>query len=170
MIATSPFNSTSNNCRLPLIENAFLLATARRFLRDPAYPPLNPIRSVHYFLPIIEELLDQPPPPAYFDYLRTKLAPLLTPDTHNLDLPKPALFIFLHFLVSADIRIRSCLRGTYFFQGVAGDNLTFGLRLRVLIRISVAAQRTSIQRRQATTAKSSNLLCLLSNELNSHTL
>ena len=66
---------------LSLIENAFLLATARRLLRDPAYPPLNPIRSLHYFLPLIEELLDQPPPPAYFDYLRTKLAPLLTPDT-----------------------------------------------------------------------------------------
>jgi hypothetical protein len=64
---------------LSLIENAFLLATARRLLRDPAYPPLNPIRSLHYFLPVIAELRDQPPPPAYFDYLRTKLAPLLTP-------------------------------------------------------------------------------------------
>lgn len=63
---------------LSLIENAFLLATARRLLRDPSYPPLNPIRSLHYFLPVIEELLDQPPPPAYFDYLRTKLAPLLS--------------------------------------------------------------------------------------------
>lgn len=64
---------------LSLIENAFLLATARRLLRDPSYPPLNPIRSLHYFLPVIKELLDQPPPQAYFDYLRTKLAPLLTP-------------------------------------------------------------------------------------------
>ena len=64
---------------LSLIENAFLLATARRLLRDPSYPPLNPIRSLHYFLPVIQELLDHPPPPAYFDYLRTKLAPLLTP-------------------------------------------------------------------------------------------
>lgn len=64
---------------LSLIENAFLLATARRLLRDPAFPPLNPIRSLHYFLPVIQELLDQPPPPHYFQYLRTKLAPYLNP-------------------------------------------------------------------------------------------
>lgn len=68
---------------LSLIENAFLLATARRLLRDPSYPPLNPIRSLHYFLPVIEELLDQSPPQAYFDYLRSKLAPFLTPANHS---------------------------------------------------------------------------------------
>lgn len=62
------------NVPLPVIESAFLLATARRLLRDPSYPPLNPIRSLHYFLPVIEELLDQPPPPAYIQYLRHKLA------------------------------------------------------------------------------------------------
>lgn len=59
---------------LALIEAAFLLATARRLLRDPSYPPLNPIRSLHYFLPLIEELRDQPPAPSYLDYLRRKLA------------------------------------------------------------------------------------------------
>lgn len=64
---------------LSLIENAFLLATARRLFRDPSYPPLNPVRSLHYFLPVIQELLDQPPPPSYFDYLRRKLAPYLSP-------------------------------------------------------------------------------------------
>ncbi|HKZ76840.1 MAG TPA: hypothetical protein VJ124_00845 [Pyrinomonadaceae bacterium] len=64
---------------LSLIDNAFLLATARRLLRDPSYPPHNPIRSLHYFLPVIEELLDQSPPPAYFAYLRSKLALLLNP-------------------------------------------------------------------------------------------
>lgn len=66
---------------LPLIEAAFLLATARRLFRDPSYPPLSPIRSLHYFLPLIEELLHQPPPPPYIDYLRRKLAPHLTPAT-----------------------------------------------------------------------------------------
>lgn len=59
---------------LAIIEAAFLLATARRLLRDPSYPPLNPIRSLHYFLPVIEELLDQPPALSYVDYLRRKLA------------------------------------------------------------------------------------------------
>ena len=59
---------------LPLIEAAFMLATARRLLRDPSYPPLNPIRSLHYFLPVIEELRDQPPAPSYLEYMRRKLA------------------------------------------------------------------------------------------------
>lgn len=59
---------------LALIEAAFLLATARRQLRDPSYPPLSPIRSLHYFLPLIDELLDQPLTPNYLAYLRHKLA------------------------------------------------------------------------------------------------
>ncbi len=59
---------------LALIEAAFLLASARRLLRDPSFPPLNPIRSLHYFLPVIDELLDQPLSPTYINYLRHKLA------------------------------------------------------------------------------------------------
>lgn len=62
------------NVPLPLIESAFLLATTRRLLRDPSYPPLSPIRSLHYFLPVIEELRDQPLSPSYIQYLRHKLA------------------------------------------------------------------------------------------------
>jgi len=69
---------------LSLIENAFLLATARRLLRDPSYPPLNPIRSLHYFLPLIQELRHQPTPSTYFDYLRRKLASISHP-LSNLD-------------------------------------------------------------------------------------
>jgi hypothetical protein len=64
---------------LSLIEAAFLLATARRLLRDPNYPPLNPIRSLHYFLPVIDELLDKAPAPSYLQYLRRKLASHLSP-------------------------------------------------------------------------------------------
>lgn len=59
---------------LALIEAAFLLATASRLLRDPSLPPLCPIRSLHYFLPVIQELRDQPPAPSYLEYLRRKLA------------------------------------------------------------------------------------------------
>lgn len=62
------------NVPLSAVEAAFLLATARRVLRQPSYPPLNPIRSLHYFLPVIVELLDQPLSPAYLQYLRCKLA------------------------------------------------------------------------------------------------
>ena len=34
--------------------------------------PLGPIRSLHYFLPIIEELLARPVPESYVAYLRGK--------------------------------------------------------------------------------------------------
>ena len=58
---------------LSVVESAFLLATARRHLRDPRLPPLPPVRSLHYFLPLIEELLASPFPKGYSDYLRNKL-------------------------------------------------------------------------------------------------
>jgi hypothetical protein len=61
--------------RIPLatIETAFLLASARRAARRPDAMPLGPIRSLHYFLPIIEELLAQPVPDSYVAYLRSKV-------------------------------------------------------------------------------------------------
>ncbi len=62
---------------LETVESAFLLAIARRSSRDPALPPLQPIRSLHYFLPVIEELLATGVSPNYLQYLRRILAPLL---------------------------------------------------------------------------------------------
>lgn len=56
------------------IEAAFLLASARRLCRPADAPPLGPIRSLHYFLPVIEELTHQPLPSGYLHYLRQKLA------------------------------------------------------------------------------------------------
>ena len=53
---------------VPLVESAFLLATARRQRTRTARLP--PIRSLHYFLPIIEEVLRTAPDPGYLDYLR----------------------------------------------------------------------------------------------------
>ena len=58
---------------LTLIESALLLGTLRRLSRDPALPPLPAIRSLAYFLPVIEELRLQPLPDGYLDYLRLKL-------------------------------------------------------------------------------------------------
>ena len=60
--------------RVPLsaIEAALLLASARRRFRSPAPTPLTPIRSLAYFLPVIDEVLRRPLPPAYVDYLRAK--------------------------------------------------------------------------------------------------
>lgn len=56
------------------IEDAFLLASARRLCRPVDAPPLGPIRSLHYFLPVIEEIIDHPLPTGYVHYLRHKLA------------------------------------------------------------------------------------------------
>jgi hypothetical protein len=41
--------------------------------RRPDLPPLSPIRSLAYFQPVISELLQQPLPTGYVDYLRLKL-------------------------------------------------------------------------------------------------
>ena len=50
---------------LPVIETAFLLATVRRAARRPDALPLGPIRSLHYFMPVIDELLAHPVPESY---------------------------------------------------------------------------------------------------------
>jgi len=64
----------------PNVQHALLLAMARRCLRDPSLAPLPPIRSLHYFLPVIEEVLSMEISPDYVRYLKRKLAPYLTPD------------------------------------------------------------------------------------------
>ncbi len=64
--------------RVPVtvIENALVLAAARRLLR-PADAPLLPIiRSLAYFLPAIDEVLDLRVGDGYFKYLRRKLEAL----------------------------------------------------------------------------------------------
>ena len=58
---------------LQTIENAFLLATARRCLRAPDAAPLAPIRSLAYFVPVIEEVIVTPLPGEYGDYLKHRL-------------------------------------------------------------------------------------------------
>ena len=60
-----------------IIEAAFLLATTRRINRPPDAEPLAPIRSLRYFLPVIEELLRRPPAASYLTYLRETVARLL---------------------------------------------------------------------------------------------
>jgi hypothetical protein len=56
------------------VEAAILLASARRSLRSPEAPKLGPIRSLHYFVPVIEEVRSNPLPESYLEYLRRKLA------------------------------------------------------------------------------------------------
>lgn len=65
---------------VPLLvaQNALILGAARRLSRPADAPPLAPIRSLAYFVPLINELLALDPEPDYFQYLRNKLQRLLT--------------------------------------------------------------------------------------------
>jgi hypothetical protein len=56
-----------------VIENALTLAAARRLMRPADAPPLNLIRSLAYFLPVIEEVLGLSISQDYFQHLRHKL-------------------------------------------------------------------------------------------------
>lgn len=48
-------------------------AATRRLMRPADAPPLGSIRSLAYFLPVIEEVLGLRVSPEYFQYLRQKL-------------------------------------------------------------------------------------------------
>ena len=48
---------------------------ARRLLRSARLPPLATVRSLAYFLPVIEEVLELKINDDYFQYLRRRLQP-----------------------------------------------------------------------------------------------
>jgi hypothetical protein len=62
---------------LEVVETALLLACLRRRTRPTDVPPLPRVRSLAYFQPIIDELLDHPAPGGYLPYLRLKLRGIL---------------------------------------------------------------------------------------------
>jgi len=62
-----------------VIENAFVLAATRRLVRPADALPLGTIRSLAYFLPVIEEVRQLRVSPDYFQYLRHKLARIAPP-------------------------------------------------------------------------------------------
>jgi len=64
---------------LRTVRVALILATARRTLRSG--PPLPPVRTLHYFLPVIDEVLEQPPEPGYVAYLNARLRPFASQKT-----------------------------------------------------------------------------------------
>ena len=55
------------------VENAFVLAAARRLIRPVGAAPLGTIRSLAYFSPVIEEVLQLQVSQEYFQHLRQKL-------------------------------------------------------------------------------------------------
>ena len=59
---------------LATVENALVLAAARRVARPAGAPPLGVIRSLAYFAPVIDEVLAMNPGSAYFQYLRDRIS------------------------------------------------------------------------------------------------
>jgi hypothetical protein len=76
-IATQLFNR-----RVPLdaIKTAFVLAISRRTFRSPDAPPLEPIRSLAYLLPVVNEVQNADLDPAYIELLKRRLE---TDSTHT---------------------------------------------------------------------------------------
>ena len=58
---------------LMAVENALVLAAARRMIRPAGSPPRATIRSLAYFLPVIEEVLSLNVSPGYYQHLRHKI-------------------------------------------------------------------------------------------------
>jgi len=71
---------------IDVVEVALRLATARRNARAPDADPLPPVRSLHYFLPLIVEMPQAEPPEGYLDYLRT-IVPDKKPATNPVTPP-----------------------------------------------------------------------------------
>jgi hypothetical protein len=65
-------DTATASCELTF--NAVVLVTVRRLLRNPEAPKLGPIRSLHYFVSVIEEVRSTPLSQSYLGYLRQKLA------------------------------------------------------------------------------------------------
>ena len=62
---------------LEVVENAMVLACARRLARPGDAVPLGVIRSLAYFSPVIDEVIGLAVDDTYFQHLRTRLARML---------------------------------------------------------------------------------------------
>jgi hypothetical protein len=60
---------------LQAVKNALVLAVSRRLMHSPEAPPLGTIRSLAYFVPVIEEVLEGVVGQDYYNYLRYRLTP-----------------------------------------------------------------------------------------------
>lgn len=61
---------------LHTVENALVLAAVRRLIRPADAPPLTTVRSLAYFMAVIEEVLETEVGEEYFQYARQKLQKL----------------------------------------------------------------------------------------------
>jgi hypothetical protein len=58
---------------LTVVENALVLAALRRLMRPDGAAPLPVVRSLAYFLPVINEVLATDVSPDYYQHVRNKL-------------------------------------------------------------------------------------------------
>jgi hypothetical protein len=58
---------------LIVVTNALVLAAARRIVRSPDAPALQPVRSLYYLLPVIDEVLAGHVTTDYYRYLQFKI-------------------------------------------------------------------------------------------------
>jgi len=72
---------------LDTVRDAVLLATARRTFRSSGARTLPTIVTLHYFLPVIDEIRDEPPEVGYFSYVRHKLQAVEPDFVRALDHP-----------------------------------------------------------------------------------
>lgn len=72
--------------RIPLrvVWAAFVIAAARWAIRGPQQRSLDSIRTLYYFLPAIDEVLDASPESDYVHYLAEKLRPLVAEKERRL--------------------------------------------------------------------------------------
>ena len=69
-------NCTKRGVAVHVVQDALILAAARRLTRAAGVPPLAPIRSLAYFLPVIEEVMHLEVGREYFQHLRRRVASL----------------------------------------------------------------------------------------------
>lgn len=73
---------------LRLVESALLLGSLRRLMRPADLPPLSPIRSLAYFQPVIDELVEHPVPDNYLEFLRLKMGRIACEQSATADVQK----------------------------------------------------------------------------------
>ena len=59
------------------VENAFTLAATRRLIRPAGAAPLGVVRSLAYFSPVLDEVLNTTVSPDYYRYLRYRLRQMM---------------------------------------------------------------------------------------------
>jgi hypothetical protein len=64
---------------LDAVESALLLGSLRRLRRPKEALPLSPVRSLAYFAPVLDEILQLPLPPAFHAHLRHQAGQILQP-------------------------------------------------------------------------------------------